>query len=302
MIETRLLRQFVAVAEELHFHRAAKRLHMAQPPLSQAIRKLEDELGVRLFERSNRNVTLTPAGLTFLDTARRTLAQLNAGAEQARRVAAGVSGRLVVTFVGTAHYDLLPDILRAFRSDFPGIELKLQEATTAEQIEAVRVGDADVGFMRRPRVSVPHLTFKRIARERILIALPNTHSEARKATVALTRLAEEGFIATPRAEGAGFYDQLISLCRQAGFSPRIVQEARQMHTVVSLVAGGLGVALVPSTLAQARRKGVTFRPIAVDAPQDLKHIDLVMGWDATRTSPARDSFLKTAQRIAAALI
>ncbi len=109
--------------------------------------------------------------------------------------------------------------------------------------------------MRRPGVSVPHLTFKRIARERILIALPNTHSEARKATVALTRLAEEGFIATPRAEGAGFYDQLISLCRQAGFSPRIVQEARQMRTVVSLVAGGLGVALVPSTLAQAPPQG-----------------------------------------------
>src|SRR5260221_6407519 len=134
MVETRLLRQFIAVAEELHFHRAAERLNMAQPPLSQAIRKLEDELEVRLFDRSNRHVALTAAGASFLDTARRALAQLDDGTEQARRVAAGVAGRLTITFVESAQLDLLPGILRAFRSRFPDIELKLQEATTAGQI------------------------------------------------------------------------------------------------------------------------------------------------------------------------
>jgi len=299
MVETRLLRQFIAVAEELHFHRAAERLNMAQPPLSQAIRKLEDELEVRLFDRSNRRVALTAAGASFLDTARLALAQLDDGAEQARRVAAGVAGRLTITFVETAHLDLLPGILRAFRSRFPDIELKLQEATTAGQVEALRMGGADIGFLRWPGSAVPNLTFERIAQEPILVALPDGHREANNPTVALANLARDGFVATPRKEGAGFYDQLIGLCRLAGFSPHIVQEARQMQTVVGLVAGGFGVALVPASLARGPCKGVAFRPIAVDAPQDMTHMDMVIGWNASKVSPARDSFLATAKQAAA---
>lgn len=297
MIETRLLRQFIAVAEELHFHRAAERLHMAQPPLSQAIRKLEEEIGARLFERTNRSVTLTAAGASFLETARRLIAQLNEGVEQARRMAAGIEGRLVITFIDTAHYAALPPILRAFRSRYPNIELTLREATTVEQIEALEAGEADVGFMRQPGSSRHRMTLESVCKEAILVALPEDHHWASAKIVRLSELAAEAFVSTPRLEGPGFHDQFIALCRLAGFSPRIVQEARQMQTVAGLVAGGLGVALVPASLAQARRSGVTFRPIEVKAPENLRHADLLMAWDASRTSPARDSLLQLVREI-----
>lgn len=299
MIETRLLRQFIAVAEELHFHRAAERLHMAQPPLSQAIRKLEDELGLRLFERSNRNVALTAAGASFLETARCALLQLEDGVEQARRVAAGVAGRLTVTFIDTAHFDMMPLVVRTFRHQFPNVELRLQEATTTAQVDAIRTGIADIGFMRWPGIVIPDLTFERVAQEPVVVALPEDHPLAKAATVTLADLAPDDFVATPRAEGPGLHDQLIGLCRLAGFSPRIAQEARQMQTAVGLVAVGLGVALVPDSLARGQRNGVVFRPIAVDAPPEMTVMDVVVGWDASKRSPVRDGFLATARQVAA---
>lgn len=297
MIETRLLRQFVVVAEELHFHRAAERLHMAQPPLSQAIRKLEEEVGVRLFERTNRNVALTVAGASFLETARRLIAQLDDGVEQARRMAAGIEGRLVVTFIDTAHYAALPPFLRAFRARHPRIELTLREATTAEQVAALEAGEADIGFLRQPGSSRHRLTLEVVCREAILVALPDDHPRASARAVRLADLASEAFIATPRLEGPGLHDQFIALCRVAGFSPRIVQEARQMQTAAGLVAGGLGVALVPASLAQARRNGVAFRPIEVAAPKGMLHVALFLAWDASRASPARDTFLELARKV-----
>ncbi|MCT4472989.1 LysR substrate-binding domain-containing protein [Bosea spartocytisi] len=290
MIETRLLRQFVAVAEELNFHRAAERLHMAQPPLSQAIRKLEDTLGLHLFTRSNRSVALTPAGTAFLASARRVLAQLDAGIREAQRVAAGQAGQLSVTFVGTAH-ELLPPTLRRFRTDFPGVELVLREATTGEQLAAITAGEADIGLMRRPGIMVAQIASECLLREPILAALPDDHPRARLGTVPLADLAGDGFIGTPRQLGIGFHDQILGLCRLAGFSPRIVQEARQMQTIASLVAGGLGVALIPASLALVPRAGVVFRPIAVAAPPEMTHIELIAAWDATRTSLPRDNFL-----------
>jgi DNA-binding transcriptional LysR family regulator len=290
MIETRLLRQFVAVAEELNFHRAAERLHMAQPPLSQAIRKLEQALALSLFERSNRCVSLTPAGAAFLVTARRVLAQLDDGIREARRVAAGQAGRLAVTFVGTAH-DLLPAALRRFRSAFPDIELSLREATTAEQLAAIAAGEADIGLMRQPGIMVAQLGHECLLREPILAMLPDDHPLARHEAVVLADLAHDDFIGTPRQLGIGFHDQVIGLCRLAGFSPRIVQEARQMQTIASLVASGIGLALIPASLALSPRGGVVFRPIVVDAPPEMTHLDLIAAWDMTRNSPARDSFL-----------
>ncbi|MBR1219286.1 LysR family transcriptional regulator [Bradyrhizobium sp. U87765 SZCCT0131] len=299
MIETRLLRQFIAVAEELHFHRAAQRLNMAQPPLSQAIRRLEDELRVRLFVRSRRDVALTPAGVAFLDTARRTLAQLSEGADHARRVAAGVAGRLAVAFVDSANYDLLPVLLRSFREQSPDVTLVLQEATSLEQVEALREGVADLGLMRWPGVPTPGLAFERLAQEPIVAALPDDHPLARLRTVPLAHLAGEGFVFWPRHKGVGFHDQVVGLCRHAGFSPRIVQEARQMPTIVGLVAGGLGVALVPASLRQARRDGVAFRPLAVDAPRSVSHVDTVAAWMAARASPVREAFLAVARQVVA---
>lgn len=296
-IETRRLRQFIAVAEELNFHRAAERLHMAQPPLSQAIRKLEQALDVRLFERSNRSVALTPAGAALLITARRVLAQLDDGIREAQRVAAGQAGRFSITFVGTAH-DLLPLALRRFRAEFPGIELALREATTGEQLAAITAGDADLGLMRQPGIMVAQLASECLLREPILAALPDDHALAGQATIPLAALAGNDFIGTPRQLGIGFHDQIIGLCRLAGFSPRIVQEARQMQTVASLVASGLGVALIPGSLALLPRAGVAFRPIAVEAPPGMTHIELIAAWDATRSSPARDNFLAVLRQAA----
>lgn len=301
MIETRLLRQFIAVAEELHFHRAAERLNMAQPPLSQAIRRLEAEIGVRLFERSNRSVALTAAGVSFLESARHVLQALDASVEQARHVAAGVTGQLTAMFVATAQFDLLPDIVRTFRSRWPCIELTLREGTTAQQIEALRAGAADIGLLRWPGAAVPDLTFERIAQEAVLIALPADHPEAARPQVPLAALAQDSFIATPRAEGAGFYDHMIGLCRSAGFSPRIVQEARQIETIVGLVAGGLGVALVPASIARAQRHGVVLRPLLPGAGGDLAFLDLLACWNPSKASPARDNFLDVARQAASSI-
>lgn len=299
MIETRVLRQFVAVAEELHFHRAAARLHMAQPPLSQAIRKLEEEIGARLFERTNRNVTLTPAGASLLETARRVLAQIEEGAERSRRIALGVEGRLSVTFIVTAHYDLLPVVLRTFKARYPNVELALREATTMEQLQEIAAGEAEVGFIRQPGVPSPRITTERLRREAIQVALPRDHVLASRTSVPLKALANEAFVATARAQGPGYYDQLIALCRLAGFSPRIIQEAKQVQTIAGLVAGGLGVALVPDSLSRARRNDVVFRPLSIDAPKRLTHVDLLLAWDAARQSPIRDNFLKVARDAAA---
>ncbi|WP_186419479.1 LysR substrate-binding domain-containing protein [Bosea sp. CS1GBMeth4] len=289
-VETRLLRQFIAVAEELNFHRAAERLHMAQPPLSQAIRKLEDALGLPLFERSNRSVALTPAGAAFVGSARRVLALIDEGIREAQAVAAGRAGRLSITFVGTAH-DLLPAALRRFRTEYPGVELVLREATTAEQIAAIAAGEADIGLMRRPGIMSAQLASETLLREPILAALPVDHRLAERDRVPLAALAGDAFIGTPRRLGIGFHDQIIGLCRLAGFSPRIVQEARQMQTVASLVAAGLGAALIPASLALMPRAGVAFRPIAVEAPPEMTHVELIAAWDATRRSLPRDNVL-----------
>ncbi|MFE0018122.1 LysR substrate-binding domain-containing protein [Mesorhizobium sp. NPDC059054] len=291
MIEIRLLRQFVAVAEELHFHRAAERLHMAQPPLSQAIRRLEAEIGAPLFVRNNRNVALTLAGVSFLETARNVLGALETGVEQARRVASGTSGSLKIVFVGTLHFNFLPRVVQAFRSRLPDVELTLREATTNEQIAALKAGLADIGLMRRPGVAVPELVFERIAREGIVVALPEGHAQAAKQRVPLAALAEDDFIATPRSEGMGFYDQMIALCNAAGFSPRIVQEARQIETITGLVAGGLGIALVPASVRQGLRDGIVFRQIVVEGTGDASFLDVLAAWDASRPTPARDKFL-----------
>lgn len=297
MIENRLLRQFVAVAEELHFRRAAERLNMAQPPLSQAIRKLEIEIGASLFERTNRQVALTPAGMAFLDVARTTLQTLADGVDHTRRVAAGVAGRLAVGFLDMSHPDFIPAVLKDFRTAFPRIELTLQEGTTTEQIEAIRTQSIDIGFMRRPGLATPDLTIECVTREPVLIALPKGHGLAALSSLPLSRLASEPFVMTPREKGPGFHDQILELCRLAGFSPVIAQFARQMQTVLGLVSAGFGVALVPASLAATRREGVVFRPVEVDAPDDMLHLDLIIAWDDRRASTVRDRFVETIRAV-----
>lgn len=292
MIETRLLQQFIAVAEELHFNRAAVRLHMAQPPLSQAIRRLESEIGSPLFERTNRSVLLTPAGTSFLETARRILQSLDEGVTHTRRVAEGVEGHLTMTFINIVSYAPLLRALRGFRLASPGIAFTMKEATTHEQVEALESGAADIGFMRTPGTTTPNLRFETILREPICVALPAGHRLEDHASIELALLKDEAFVASPRPLGQGFHDQLIRLCQAAGFLPNIVQQARQLQTLIALVASGFGIALIPASLAMGTQEDIVFRPIIVDAPEDLLHLDLLMAWNAGQDSPIRDRLIE----------
>ncbi|MFD4836850.1 LysR substrate-binding domain-containing protein [Achromobacter sp. NPDC058515] len=292
MIETRLLRQFVAVAETLHFNRAAQRLHMAQPPLSQAIRRLEAEIGAALFERTNRSVSLTAAGTAFLDTARSILASLEEGVAHTRRVAQGMDGRLTLTFINITPYASLLRALREFRAAHPCVAFTLREATTHEQVEALERGAADIGFLRTPGTSTPGLRWETLLREPVSVALPAGHPQAHRESIVLADLADEAFVASPRPLGQGFHDQLTQLCMTAGFTPRVVQEARQLQTLVALVASGFGVALLPASLALPGRDDIVFRPIEADAPDALLHLDLLMAWNPAQASPVRDRLIE----------
>lgn len=292
MIETRLLVQFIAVAEELHFNRAAQRLHMAQPPLSQAIRRLEQEMGVSLFERTNRSVSLTPAGEDFLESAREVLRILDAGVDKSRRVSQGIEGHLTLTFINITQYGPLLRALRNFRAAFPAVSFTMNEATTQEQVDALEQGRADLGFMRPPGRTSPGLRFNAILREPVMIALPAEHRLAGCESIPLAALQCDHFVSAPRHLGQGFHDQLVQLCEAAGFTPHIAQQARQLQTLVALVASGFGVALLPASLAQEPRKDVIFRPLEVDAPAELQHVELLMGWNEHSPSLIRDKLIE----------
>lgn len=265
MVELRQLRYFVAVAEELHFTRAAERLRMAQPPLSQQIRRLEAELNVRLFVRTKRKVELTGEGRVLLEGARRTIEEADRALYDVRRAASGEIGRLTVGFVGSATYALLPEVLRGYRERFPDVELVLRQITTAEQVELLNSGTIQVGFLRPP-IDDPAIATETVSREPLLVALPDTHPLAARATIELHALAGEPFILFPRRLGQGVFDQIVHLCQAAGFSPRIEQEAVEMHTITGLVAAGLGVSLVPSSVQHLRSDGIVYRPIAGEQP------------------------------------
>lgn len=296
MIDIRQLRQFVAVAEELHFRRAAERLHMAQPPLSTAIRRLEQELGTPLLRRSSRQVALTAAGAVLLEEARRVLATLQAGIERTRLAASGRTGSLDLTFLSNCA--LLPPALRAFRADCPEVDIRLHEASTADQVARLLDGTADVGLMRPPGAPVPALAFELVLRQPLRLALPSDDPRTGAPAVALEDFRDAGFVATPREKGAGFHDAILELCRRAGFAPRIVQRARQMDTVKALVASGLGVAVVPDNAVEQVPAGVVLRPFTVAGAGDAA-VDLLMAWNPGRASATRDRFLAAARRAAA---
>ena len=262
-MELRHLHYFVVVAEELHFGRAAERLHMAQQPLSQQIRQLETELGVVLFQRTKREVRVTEAGHAVLQEARCALAQVRRIEIIARRSAQGLVGRLHIGFSSSLPHTKLPSILRVCRSRFPDLTLILHEHTTEKQIELLSVGEIDVGFLRLPVDSAPDgLAIKPILRESLLLAMPRGHSLGRRRVVALPSLREEPFILLPRDAAPGFYDQIIGMCLRAGFRPNIVQEASQIQTIISLVSAGMGIAIVPASIRSLNRERVLYRSLS----------------------------------------
>lgn len=273
-MELRHLRYFVAVAEELHFGRAATRLHMAQPPLSQQIRRLEQEIGVRLLDRSQpRRVRLTEAGRIFLAEARRILEQSHRAVQTAQSVHRGEMGHLSVGFVGSATYRILPSALRIFRDQFPRVDVSLRPLTTAQQVQALHDAQIDVGFVRPP-VSSGEVRLVTLLRETHVVALPDVHPLAALRRVPVTRLAGERFVLLARPMIPILYDQIIDLCRGAGFCPTVTQEAQQLQTVVCLVAAGVGVAFVPESVRGLRLPGVVYRPLLEAAPST----ELALAW------------------------
>ena len=300
-MELRHLRYFVAVAEELHFGRAAARLNIAQPPLSRQIRDLERELGTPLFARVPRGVELTPAGLAFLPEARLTLAQAERAQRTARRAARGEIGRLRVGFVEAATYSgILPDVLGFFRMHLPDIGLSLSEMTVAEQSEAFREGRIDVGLLHDPPADHERwLKVQPVYADPLIAAVPETHALAERASgdaLALRDLAAEPFVLFPRVTAPALYDSVIARCRAAGFSPRVVQEAAGWHTLSALVGAAVGVSVVPRSLAEMRRPGVVYAGV----PELGVELEMAAVWRKGERSPVRERFVTALGAVARA--
>jgi DNA-binding transcriptional LysR family regulator len=262
--ELRHLRYFVAVAEELHFGRAAKRLGIAQPPLSQQIRQLEHRLGVSLFSRTSRQVALTPAGEALLRGARRTLAEMGLAAAAARRAATGETDALRVGYTDSAALSVMPSAIRRFRSALPSVHLDLVEGSTAAQLDAVARDLIDLALVRGPVVQ-PAMRTEVVLREPFLVALPEHHPLGERETVELRALGAEPMVLFPRHLAPDFHDTISAMCRAAGFTPLVAYEGAEYQTILSLVAAGLGVSLVPRSVENLQRRGVVYRVIP-DAP------------------------------------
>lgn len=255
------LHAFVVLAEELHFGRAADRLGIAQPPLSQQIRRLEDKVGHPLFTRAPGGITLTPAGRELLPAARRALTGLADGLAAARAAGNGRTGRLRVAFAASLALTVLPDLLRTHRERFPDVHLDLREMTTAPQLTALREGTVDVGLLREPPPHDPDLTFTTLLTEPFVAVLPADHPLAERPTVPLADMANTPFVLLPREAGPGLHDRITTLCATAGFTPHVPQEAVEWLTVCALVEAGLGVSLAPAGIRRIRLPGVAFRPV-----------------------------------------
>lgn len=261
-MELRQLRYFVAVAEELHFRRAAARLHVSQPPLSQQIGALERELGCRLLARTRRRVELTPAGAAFLRDARATLAELDAATARARAIDAGQVGVLRVNFVGSALLSIVPAAVQRFRRGRPEVEIELHERSTAQQLQAVADGAVDVGLVRPPIEAGAGVRAEVVMRERSVAAVPADHRLATLRRIPLRRLAAEPLVLFPRDQAPGFHDLLIGRLAATGASPQIVQYAPEMLTIIGLVAAGIGVSPVPASVANLALEGVVYRSLS----------------------------------------
>ena len=285
-MELRHLRYFLVVAEELHFGRAAARLHITQPPLSQQIRQLEDELGVPLFQRTKRRVQLTDAGRAFREATQQMLDQAEQAVRTAQRVHRGEIGPLTVGFVGSAMAGVFSEILLAFRKRFPEVALTLQELTTGQQVEALRQRRIDIGVLRPP-IGEEDFAFETIDRESFVVVLPKTHPLAAQQRIPLRALAHETVVMVPRVLWPGMEDDIVECCQRAGCYPQRLSGATQMLTVIGLVAAGMGLSLVPASMQTVRWKGIVYRPVQDRTP----HADLTVAWRRDEASAVVKTFV-----------
>ncbi|MEA2383326.1 MAG: hypothetical protein QOH72_3297 [Solirubrobacteraceae bacterium] len=291
-MELRHLRYFVAVAEERHFGRAAERLHIAQPPLSQQIRRLEAELGAPLLHRTTRRVELAPAGEVLLARARDILAAVDAAAEDARRAARGEFGRLAIGFTGSATYALLPALAEALRDALPGVVLELRgELLTPAQVEGLLDGSLDLGLLRPP-VREHSLEVEILRREPLVAVLPATHRLAAAPAVPLEQLEEEPFVMYPSHFRSVLHDAVEDTCAAHGFHPRVALEVSETATLVSFVAAGLGVSLVPDSVRHMTVEGAVYRPLAREAAE----VELAVAWRRDDDAPVVGRALEVVRR------
>ena len=311
-LELRQLRYFIAVAEELHFGRAAQRLHMTQPPLSQTIQALEELLGGPLFLRNRRAVALTPAGAVLLPEARRMLLQASEMPELVRRAGAGEAGRIALAFVSSADYSVLPPFLRTYRAAYPQVQITLQEATTDRQIDDLMHARIDAGLLIAPLPDKARiaLNYIKVLSEPLILAAPtgllgtspasrppppqnlaHAGSEPGGATnggaVWLRDVPRMPLIIFPRHIAPGLHDDILACFRAAGVTPEIGQEAIQMQTIVGLVSAGMGLALVPQSVSNLMRPGVEYRALHDATPQ----VETGLAWRRDNTSPVLAGFL-----------
>lgn len=259
-IELRHLRYFVAVAEELHFGRAALRLHLAQPPLSQQIRRLEEILGYPLFDRTSRSVSLTAAGAVFLERAQRTLRNVQRDIEETRSIGRGEVGSLHIGFVGSAMLTILPAIFREYREAYPSVRLHLHESFTARVIDGLQNGTLDAGLLRDSDPA-EGLIATPIYSEPFVAVLPAGHPQARQKSISPSVLRDEPFVYYPRSAGNRAFEKPLTLCEEHGFRPQIVQEASNWLTILRLIGAGLGVSIAPACVRFIASPDVVCLPI-----------------------------------------
>ncbi|AWN17204.1 LysR family transcriptional regulator [Salinisphaera sp. LB1] len=298
-MDLRRLRHFLAVAETLHFGKAAERLHMTQPPLSQSIRALERELGAALFMRTKRSVALTPFGEAWLEPVRAALAAVDALPETARRIRRGETGRLNLAFVSTADYSLLPTLVQRFRTLYPNVDLALTEATSDVQITALLSGEIHAGILIPPaHAALPvKLAYRRLMSEPLMAAVPEQWIANGRLTLTRGQLSPDAVVTSPlivfpRQVAPSFYDLVTNYYLECGGQADIVQHAIQMQTIISLVSAGLGIALVPESLRHLARTGIRYVPLACHPPQ----LDTGVAWRRDDPSATLANLLQVLDR------
>jgi DNA-binding transcriptional LysR family regulator len=285
-VENRRLKYFVAVAEELHFTRASVRLRIAQPYLSQEIRRLERDIGVELLVRTKRSVVLTPAGHEFLKRVRIVLDNTADAVHSARRASRGETGRIRIGFVTAAAVAVIPNAAVRFRSAYPDVEVLLNDVHSEEGIEAVRTGQLDLCLLHPPRTLDPALNIETAWLEPLVALLPPKHPLADKQRISLQRLRSEPWVIIPRETASRHYDEVIAACAAAGFEPSIAQRPTRLTTQISMVASGIGVTLLPITLARLAFGGVVYRQL-----RPPRSIPVAFAWRRDQTAPVLAHFM-----------
>jgi len=296
-VDRHRLECFIALAEELNFHRAADRCHITQPAMSQQLRLLENQLQVQLIDRDKRRASLTPAGQVFLDEARRLIRQMELSVSLAQRTHRGEIGQLRVGVTSPALYVLFPEIIKAFRDVLPDIGVLISEMTTAQVEKALRDGDVQVGVVHPP-LDDPSLACDLIAQVPFSVVLPDTHPLAERDTLELADLASAGFIMFPRQIAPKLYDSIIGLCTDAGFSPEIVMEAHPAQSIIALAAAGVGIGFIASRVQRLQRPGVVYRPLRGPRP----YLSLGTAYLQDSRSEAMRVFLTQAEQVGAQLV